>query len=254
MIWQDAVVGAWRYLESIGAKPTARKAMEIARLGGAKFRSVEAQKLLAKFSDASRMQSGCTPDAQNTHAGCTPDAPGMQSGCIFTGANKVSLVPKPISPPEPNGSSPPPAKPKAVRLVEEHPAVDFEPEDEVRVSALLLQHAPSGRIAPSTLARLRCQFRAKLDAVGAACWRYGVDTALAKPAGWPYAVSVMARNPTGPPAAAPRARSRGAPVPECLQPSDEKMALYERIGKQHALRTGTDPLGRLEDVALARKP
>lgn len=135
-------------------------------------------------------------------------------------------------------SAPPSVKPKATKIPDELPEVTFDAEDELRVTALLLQHAPSGRVQPRTLARLRVQFRAKFDAVGAPSWRYGVDTALAKPAGWPYALSVMANNPSGPPIVAQRSVSSatGRYVPVNLRPDAELLAQLDQIGKRHAIQ------------------
>lgn len=143
-----------------------------------------------------------------------------------------------------------PARQKPVKIQTQEPEVTFAPEDETRVAALMLERNPSGTVSPHVLARERAAMRSKLDAVGDRCWRYGVDTALAKPAGWRYALTVMANNPTGPPA--PRPAARGAPprtVPKNLQPDAAKMALYAQIGHRfHAVPSGPDSLDRLENA------
>lgn len=250
MNWQEAVVEAWRYQERLGAKPTARKAMEMARLIGAKFRSVDAQNLLAKFSDASRVHPEKSRDAQNEHTGCTNKEGRMHPGCTFAGANKVSLVTKPISPPLSNDSVPPAETAKREKPT--IPDAEFEPDDERRVGVLLALVAAENKTGQVTAARikaLRAEMRSKLDAVGGPCWRHGCDVAIAGGKPWVYAVGVMRGNPNGPPAPV----SRGSPqrerfVPKSLQPTPEKLALYAQIGKRHAIRPGADSLDRLEDL------
>jgi hypothetical protein len=85
----------------------------------------------------------------------------------------------------------------AVKLEDRTPDVAFEPADEARVTALMLNRNTSGRISPHVLKRLRHEMHLKFSEVGAACWRHGVDTAILKPAEWRYAVSVMRSNPDG---------------------------------------------------------
>lgn len=53
----DALVEIWRFIERLGKKPTARKAMEIARILGFKVRNENAYRLLAKFGE----RPGSTP-------------------------------------------------------------------------------------------------------------------------------------------------------------------------------------------------
>lgn len=250
MNWQEAVVEAWRYQERLGAKPSARKAIEMARMVGAKFRNGDAFALLEKFRGAPREQSGSSRGAENAHAGSTAVAVGEQSGRAFVRANKVSLVTKPISPPLSNDSVPPAetAKREKPRI----PDSAFEPDDERRVGVLLALIAAENKTGQVTAARikaLRAEMRSKLDAVGGPCWRHGCDVAIAGGKPWVYAVGVMRGNPSGPPAPV----SRGSPqrerfVPKSLQPTPEKLALYAQIGKRHAVRPGADSLDRLEDL------
>jgi hypothetical protein len=93
MSWQEAVVEAWRYYERFG-KPSARKAMALARSTGAKFRNEDGFLLLEKFRGAPREQSGSSRGAVSKHAGSSRGAVGEQSGSAFARANKVLLVTK----------------------------------------------------------------------------------------------------------------------------------------------------------------
>ena len=129
-------------------------------------------------------------------------------------------------------------KAKAIKVQEQLPEVAFDPSDEDRVTALILAHAPSGRVQPKTIARLRSQYREKLDAVGLECWRYGIDVALAKPAGWPYALTVMLSNPNGAPAS--RSPSNGKQeryIPKNLRPNEDLIAQLEELGRRNGVFT-----------------
>ena len=110
------------------------------------------------------------------------------------------------------------------------PEVSFDEQDEARVQAVLALEITSDKMRTKTRLAKRFAMRSKLDAVGEACWRYGMDTAIQKPAGWNYAVAVMRAHPQG----APRGReasSRPKVVPKSCEITQDTRELYARLGR-----------------------
>lgn len=263
---QQVVVGIYLALEKCGGKNLVEKTRAAARAAGCSFSNAESSVWLKPFlrvhgrkTDEIRTENGRFAGRKIKHetdgsADGKRTRNGRETDSRVVKESRIPNNSQDVLPPETNVSVPPaPEKPKAVKVVDEVPEVSFEPGDEVRINGLVLERNPSGKIDPHVLRRFRAECRAKFVLVGAACWRYGVDTALAKPAGWPYAVQVMASNPAG--AKAPRPSARGAPkeryVPENLRPSAEKLAFYDQLGKRsNAIRQGDTILGRQQAAAV----
>lgn len=93
--WSDAIVESWRCMERVGVNPSARKAMEMARMMGASFRDVEAYEVLSHFKAAAKVQTERKREAENKHDGSVSAANGPQTGRGFTRVNKVLPVPLP---------------------------------------------------------------------------------------------------------------------------------------------------------------
>jgi hypothetical protein len=98
MTWQQSVVDAWRYLEAHG-KPSARKAIAIARMAGARFTDGDAYGVLSKFASAAAAppQSRRSPAAKIKHERRSPAAVPPQSRRSFVRENKELLVTKTLT-------------------------------------------------------------------------------------------------------------------------------------------------------------
>lgn len=190
MDWREALVGCWRLQEQFG-KPSARKAMIMARLMGARFTDAQGFSLLAKFSSAAAPpQSRSTSAAENEHKRSTSEALPPQSRRGFVRTNKELLVTKNIPPSSSNELlSPPRGKERLIAQT-----VTFESEDERRVGQCLVLIAAqnkTGMVSSARILTLRGQMHAELESLGPDRWRYGLDEAIARGKPWDYARAVM---------------------------------------------------------------
>ena len=149
---------------------------------------------------------------------------------LYTNANSyisTPVVAKATTPPREE-------KPKQPKVVVTVPEVVFEAQDEPRVAALVALHVKGDKMSAKVSGALRLAMRSSFESAGAAAWRYGVDTALAAGASWPYALKVIASNPNCAPPARLNARASPPPreVPINLQPDAEKLALYAKISRE----------------------
>jgi hypothetical protein len=97
---RQAIIDAWRYIESQGKKPSTRCAFRIARGIGFKFRDDEGYKLLLKFREAAQPQtrnilepnaqkSGSENPSRGNHSPRNPEANGKQTGSKLAAASRA---------------------------------------------------------------------------------------------------------------------------------------------------------------------
>lgn len=242
---RQVVIGVFQVLERSGTKDIVARVRAGVRAMGYVFSNEECSAWLKPFQHARGQRS----DAGRTQAGRDfkheSDAVRTQDGRESDSrANNESLVTN-TYPKLANARS---VTPKARPVAQIIPEVAFEDKtDEHRVSALLALENPSGRMLDRKRLALRSLMRSRLDEVGPACWRFGVDQALAKGVGWAYAARVIVNNPVPPqPYLARSAPSRSQKTGASAPPSPEKMALYEERLNTNAVREQPNILGRID--------
>lgn len=117
--------------------------------------------------------------------------------------------------------------------------VEFEPDDERRVAAVIAIEASankSGTLAVSRVLTLRSEMRAALDEFGVETWRYGMDEAIVrcKPTAYARAVTKGAKKRAGadvlPFAAPSRGRGSAAPSFGHERPLEERVGRFAELG------------------------